>query len=158
MLGGITYSTCLHDMFRASPTSLNMAEAPSLPLPFPSLLLSSPPQAVDIEVPNIPNDASKGVHKVPFDRVMYIDQSDFREVSAVSMGTTVDHKCSGWQHGGWVTVCHVCVAACGWTLCIQCLYVSVCETVCVMSAGYPLRLQTSGPWTAGWAETCRVFN
>ena len=31
-------------------------------------------------MPNIPHDTSKGVHSVPFDRVIYIDQSDFREV------------------------------------------------------------------------------
>ena len=50
----------------------------STPFPFPWLPLAL--QILQIEVPNIPHDTSKGVHSVPFDRVIYIDQSDFREV------------------------------------------------------------------------------
>jgi len=37
-------------------------------------------QATEVEAPNIPRDPSKGTHKVSFDRVIYIEQSDFREV------------------------------------------------------------------------------
>ena len=36
-------------------------------------------------MPNIPLDASKAVHSIPFDRVIYIDQSDFREVGGASI-------------------------------------------------------------------------
>jgi glutaminyl-tRNA synthetase len=36
---------------------------------------------IEIEVPNFPTDESKGTHKVPFDRVLYIDSVDFQEVS-----------------------------------------------------------------------------
>jgi len=34
-------------------------------------------------VPNIPHDPSKGEHKIPFDRVVYIEQSDHKEVHNV---------------------------------------------------------------------------
>ena len=33
-----------------------------------------------LEVPNIPHDPGQGVHHVPFDKVIYIEQSDFKEV------------------------------------------------------------------------------
>ena len=33
-----------------------------------------------IDVPNIPLDASKGTHQVPFGRTIYIERTDFREV------------------------------------------------------------------------------
>ena len=33
-----------------------------------------------VEVPNFPADESKGFHQVPIDNVIYIEQSDFREV------------------------------------------------------------------------------
>jgi glutaminyl-tRNA synthetase len=36
--------------------------------------------SVEIEVPNYPQDESKGFHKVVFDRVVYIDSVDFQEV------------------------------------------------------------------------------
>lgn len=36
--------------------------------------------AVKIVVPNFPNDESKGSHEVTFDKVVYIDASDFQEV------------------------------------------------------------------------------
>lgn len=31
-------------------------------------------------MPNIPHDVSKGVHNIPFSKVVYIEQSDFKEV------------------------------------------------------------------------------
>ena len=36
--------------------------------------------AIEIDVPNFPNDESKGFHKVDFDKVVYIDSTDFQEV------------------------------------------------------------------------------
>jgi glutaminyl-tRNA synthetase len=36
--------------------------------------------AVKISVPNFPNDESKGTHEVTFDKVVYIDATDFQEV------------------------------------------------------------------------------
>ena len=33
-----------------------------------------------IDVPNIPLDASKGTHQVPFGQTIYIERTDFREV------------------------------------------------------------------------------
>lgn len=34
---------------------------------------------IDMEVPNFPNNPEKGTHKIHFDRVVYIEQSDFKE-------------------------------------------------------------------------------
>ena len=39
---------------------------------------------MDITVPNIPNNEEAGEHTVPFDRVLYIDRDDFREVSVTN--------------------------------------------------------------------------
>lgn len=39
------------------------------------------PQTIDILVPNFPADESRGFHKVPFQSVVYIEESDFKEVS-----------------------------------------------------------------------------
>ena len=36
--------------------------------------------SVKINVPNFPNDESKGSHEVTFDKVVYIDATDFQEV------------------------------------------------------------------------------
>lgn len=36
-----------------------------------------------MEVPNIPGDPSRGSHRVPLDRVLYIEQSDFRQARNV---------------------------------------------------------------------------
>jgi len=35
---------------------------------------------VEIDVPNFPNDETKGSHKVDFNKVVYIDSCDFQEV------------------------------------------------------------------------------
>lgn len=35
-----------------------------------------------IEVPDFPKDPQRGMHKVVLDRVVYIDRSDFREVTS----------------------------------------------------------------------------
>ena len=41
-------------------------------------------QAIEIEVMNVPSDVSRGIdcgkHSIPFDRVVYIDRADFKEV------------------------------------------------------------------------------
>ena len=36
--------------------------------------------AVKIPVPDFPTDESKGTHEVAFDKIVYIDASDFHEV------------------------------------------------------------------------------
>lgn len=45
--------------------------------------LCLPSQALEVEVPNIPGDPSRGSHRVPLDRVLYIEQSDFRQARNV---------------------------------------------------------------------------
>lgn len=44
--------------------------------------IKNPPQThpIDINVPDFPNDLDKGSHNVKFDKVIYIERSDFREV------------------------------------------------------------------------------
>lgn len=39
------------------------------------------PQALEVLVPNFPADESRGFHKVPFQPTVYIEETDFREVS-----------------------------------------------------------------------------
>ena len=36
---------------------------------------------IELIAPNFPSDESKGSHKIYFDKVVYIDASDFQEVS-----------------------------------------------------------------------------
>lgn len=38
------------------------------------------PKTADIQVPNFPNDPQQGFHFVPFDRELYIERTDFKEV------------------------------------------------------------------------------
>ena len=37
-------------------------------------------EPTEVEVPDFPADESKGSHRVPFEKTVYIEQSDFREV------------------------------------------------------------------------------
>ncbi len=39
-------------------------------------------QVQEISVPNFPSNPNLGTHTVSFDRVIYIEQTDFREVSS----------------------------------------------------------------------------
>ena len=42
---------------------------------------------IELSIPNFPNDESKGSHMVYFDKVVYIDASDFIEVINLSLVT-----------------------------------------------------------------------
>jgi glutaminyl-tRNA synthetase len=59
--------------------------------------------AVELDVPNFPNDESKGFHKVDFDRVVYIDSTDFQEnpsdksYKRLSLAQPVGLRYSGYQ-------------------------------------------------------------
>lgn len=35
---------------------------------------------IELEVPNFPQDESRGTHKISFDRIVYLDSCDFNEV------------------------------------------------------------------------------
>ena len=50
-------------------------------------------QALELEVPDIPRDPSRGLHVVPLDRVLYIEQSDFRQ--ARNYIILIDSQCEG---------------------------------------------------------------
>ena len=43
-------------------------------------------------MPNIPHDLGKGEHKIPFERVVYIEQSDYKEVHNVVMVGRIRNK------------------------------------------------------------------
>ncbi|CAF0733153.1 unnamed protein product [Brachionus calyciflorus] len=58
---------------------------------------------VELDVPNFPNDESKGTHKVFFDRVVYLDACDFHEnptdkgYKRLSLAQPVGLRYSGYQ-------------------------------------------------------------
>jgi len=44
-----------------------------------------------IQVPNFPAQEDKGIHEVPLSDVIYIEQSDFREVCCFSTMKAITH-------------------------------------------------------------------
>jgi len=57
-------------------------------------------EKVMIDVPNIPNDEKAGQHKVPFDRVVYIERSDFREKADKDYKRLAVDQTVGLRHAG----------------------------------------------------------
>ncbi|CAB4027783.1 glutamine--tRNA ligase, partial [Paramuricea clavata] len=57
---------------------------------------------IQITVPNIPHDESKGSHQIPFDRVTYIDRSDFKEVNEKGYKRLSPEQSVGLRHAGYV--------------------------------------------------------
>jgi glutaminyl-tRNA synthetase len=60
------------------------------------------PQAVAVDVPNIPHDASKGFHSVPFGRVIFIERSDIREDLPPGYRRLAPGQPVGLRHAGYV--------------------------------------------------------
>lgn len=58
------------------------------------------PQKID--VPNFPNDASKGVHQVTFDKIVYIERSDFKEQPEKGYHRLSPNQAVGLRHAGYV--------------------------------------------------------
>ncbi|KAK6175326.1 hypothetical protein SNE40_013814 [Patella caerulea] len=56
----------------------------------------------EVNVPNFPADEKKGFHKVPFRNVIYIEQSDFREVADKSYKRLSTNQTAGLRHAGFV--------------------------------------------------------
>ncbi|ESO91225.1 hypothetical protein LOTGIDRAFT_228742 [Lottia gigantea] len=56
----------------------------------------------EVTVPNFPADEKKGHHKVPLRNVIYIDQSDFREVADKSYKRLSTNQTVGLRHAGLV--------------------------------------------------------
>lgn len=67
--------SCVRDVLNQTSRRI-MAVLEPLKIVITNFVSESP---IILEVPNIPHDLSKGVHKIPFDRVVYIEQSDFKE-------------------------------------------------------------------------------
>lgn len=61
---------------------------------------SDKPQS--ISVPNFPNDASKGTHQVTFDKVIYIERSDFKENPEKGYHRLSPEQTVGLRHAGYV--------------------------------------------------------
>lgn len=55
-----------------------------------------------ITVPNFPNDPTKGSHQVIFDRVIYIEQSDFKENPEKGYHRLSPEQPVGLRHAGYV--------------------------------------------------------
>lgn len=58
--------------------------------------------AIDISVPNFPNDATKGSHNVKFDRVIYIEKNDFHEAEEAGYKRLTPNQSVGLRHAGYV--------------------------------------------------------
>ncbi|OXB66236.1 hypothetical protein ASZ78_000661 [Callipepla squamata] len=50
------------------------------------------PQAIDVLVPNFPADESRGFHKVPFQPIIYIEETDFKEQCILSQEADRGYK------------------------------------------------------------------
>jgi len=59
-------------------------------------------QAEEISVPNFPADESKGFHKVPFNKVIYIEKADFKEVLEKGYKRLTPEQPVGLRHAGQV--------------------------------------------------------
>jgi glutaminyl-tRNA synthetase len=46
-----------------------------------------------VRVPNFPADEAKGFHEIPFSNVVYIEESDFREVGIVIVWVFFLYRC-----------------------------------------------------------------
>jgi len=55
---------------------------------------------VNVEVPNIPNDAESGVHTVPFSNVIYIEREDFCETASKDYKRLARNQTVGLRHAG----------------------------------------------------------
>lgn len=55
-----------------------------------------------VQVPNIPNDESAGHHTVPFDKVVYIERSDFKEQADKDYKRLALNQSVGLRHAGQV--------------------------------------------------------
>ncbi|XP_020369493.1 glutamine--tRNA ligase isoform X1 [Rhincodon typus] len=59
-------------------------------------------QPLEISVPNFPADESKGFHTVPITSTIYIEQSDFREVTEKGYKRLTPQQSVGLRHAGFV--------------------------------------------------------
>lgn len=55
-----------------------------------------------IDVPNFPNDADKGTHKVVFNKVIYIERTDFKENPEKGYHRLSSEQAVGLRHAGFV--------------------------------------------------------
>jgi glutaminyl-tRNA synthetase len=58
--------------------------------------------SVSIKVPDFPSDPEKGSHSIEFDRVIYIEKSDFKEVPEKGYRRLAPNQTVGLRHAGYV--------------------------------------------------------
>jgi len=48
-------------------------------------------KAIELNVPNFPNETEKGYHEIAFNEVIYIEASDFKEVCNICYSLSKNH-------------------------------------------------------------------
>lgn len=62
-------------------------------------------ESINVEVPNFPNKPEMGSHKVAFDKVIYIEKSDFMETGDKGYRRLTKAQHVGLRHAGFVLQC-----------------------------------------------------
>lgn len=57
-------------------------------------------ETINVDVPNIPNDPELGNHKVPFNKIIYIEREDFRETASKDYKRLAANQPVGLRHAG----------------------------------------------------------
>lgn len=61
-----------------------------------------PSEEIQIEVPDFPSDPISPLHKVPFGRTIYIENSDFRETDEKGYRRLKPNQAVGLRHTGYI--------------------------------------------------------
>ncbi|XP_060095364.1 glutamine--tRNA ligase [Heteronotia binoei] len=106
---GVTVAQCTMEphMLEACVREVLNEQAPRVmavlePLRLTITNFPAPHQNMDVLVPNFPADETKAFHKVPFQPVVYIEQSDFREVPDKGYKRLAPNQPVGLRHTGYV--------------------------------------------------------
>lgn len=67
-------------------------------------------EALELDVPDFPNEPEKGTHKVMFDRVIYIESTDFKETMEKGYRRLSTNQSVGLRHAGYVLKVRFCVS------------------------------------------------
>ncbi|XP_015277607.1 PREDICTED: glutamine--tRNA ligase [Gekko japonicus] len=106
---GVTVAQCTMEphMLEACVREVLNEQAPRVmavlePLRLTITNFPAPHQNLDVLVPNFPADETRGFHKVPFQPMVYIEQSDFREVPDKGYKRLAPGQPVGLRHTGYV--------------------------------------------------------
>ncbi|XP_065911803.1 glutamine--tRNA ligase-like [Dysidea avara] len=90
--------SCVRDVLNQTARRI-MAVLEPLKVVITNFMSESP---IMLEVPNIPHDPGQGVHRVPFDRIIYIEQSDFKKEADSQYRRLTVKQSVGLRHTGYV--------------------------------------------------------